>query len=82
MKKIIIGIIGLMFYICFSYLIVYVITNFAIKDIDKTIEIEFNKQASELMRDEIIRQLKEKEGMTIEDYLIKQYFERLLEETK
>ena len=35
---------------------------------------------SKEMKDEIIRQLKEKEGMTIEDYLIKQYFERMMEE--
>ena len=47
------------------------------RDIEQTIEEEFNRQASELMRDEIIRQLKEKEGKTIIDYYIEDFFRGL-----
>lgn len=47
------------------------------RDIEQTIEEEFNRQASELMRDEIIKQLKEKEGKTIQDYYIEDFFRRL-----
>lgn len=39
-----------------------------------------HKLTSKEMRNEIIRQLREKEGMTFEDYLIKQYFKRMMEE--
>ena len=35
-----------------------------------------NELTSEEMKDEIIRQLKEKEGKTIEDYYIEEYFRR------
>ena len=48
-----------------------------IHDIEPLIEREFDKQVSELMRDEIIRQLKEKEGKTIQDYYIEDFFRRL-----
>lgn len=51
-------------------------------NIDKLIEIGKLHKASKLMRNEIIRQLKEKEGMTFEEYILKQYFKRLLEEIK
>lgn len=80
MKKLIIGIcIFLMltlFCFCFYYTWMYYS-----KD-NKIIDEKIYKQASELtseeMRDEIIRQLKEKEGMTFDDYLLKQYFERMM----
>jgi len=55
-----------------------VILNYSISKIQN----KNNDLTSKEMRDEIIRQLKEKEGMTIEDYILKQYFERLMEEIK
>lgn len=36
-----------------------------------------SKLTSKEMANEIVKQLKEKEGMTIEDYIIKHYYRRL-----
>ena len=51
------------------------------RDIEQSIEEEFDRQVNELMRnalrDEIIRQLKEKEGKTIQDYYIEDFFRRM-----
>ncbi|MFX0084314.1 MAG: hypothetical protein ACFFAU_01470 [Candidatus Hodarchaeota archaeon] len=44
------------------------------------LENKYYKDASELMSQEIIKQLKEKKSITIEDYLIKKYFERMMGE--
>ena len=58
--KYIVGII-LLWILMFSIIVPKLIKTCS-NDIDKLIEMEFTKQVSELMRDEIIRQLNKKQG--------------------
>jgi len=71
MKGICIFLMLILFCFCFYYVYMYHL---------KYNKIQIPELTSKEMRDEIIRQLKEKEGMTFEEYLIKQYFKKMMEE--
>ena len=84
MKKIIVGICVLLAIVVCVYqfiILPYMIERLSslFIGLDQYIEQEIRKQSSDLMRDEIIRQLKEKEGKTIQDYYIEDYFRRITE---
>ena len=84
MKKIIVGICVLLAIVVCVYqfiILPYMIERLSslFIGLDQYIEQEIRKQSSDLMRDEIIRQLKEKEGKTIQDYYIEDHFRRITE---